>query len=38
VNRVERILGTRSAGPGDEAEARSLPLPSDTKAGRVSFY
>lgn len=37
VDRVERILGTRSADPADEAEARSLPLPSDERAGRISF-
>lgn len=38
VSRVERILGTRAADPADEAEARSLPLPSDDNgAGRISF-
>ena len=38
VNRVERMLGTRAGDAGDEADARSLPLPSDNKAGRVSFH
>jgi len=37
VNRVERMLGTRSTDPSDETEARSLPLPSDDPAGRASF-
>lgn len=38
VSRVERMLGTRAADAADEAEARSLPLPSDNQAGRVSFH
>lgn len=37
VSRVERILGTRATDAADEAEARSLPLPADNQAGRVSF-
>ncbi|HMB38740.1 MAG TPA: tyrosine-type recombinase/integrase [Wenzhouxiangellaceae bacterium] len=38
VKRVERILGTRAVDAADEAEARSLPLPSDNQGGRVSFH
>jgi len=38
VSRVERILGTRAVDAADEAEARSLPLPSDNQGGRVSFH
>jgi len=38
VRRVERILGTRAAEAGDEANARSLPIPGNPASSRVSYH
>lgn len=38
VSRVERMLGTRAAEPGDDAEALSLSIPSQAAPSRGSFH